>query len=529
MPEVLRGVVRTRTGGEAAIDGLIKLIGTPPAWDRVLEGPQPPGDVIVPLMESWLVGAGVQIAGNLLVDGRAAMRPGSGLKFLGADPTQYVGGGLDFDSALHANDIGLWIRTTGVLDIQGTPKVGWNRTGIDPSWLIDDEYWIAPTDVGDFTPRRWSPGDAVPRVPLPQDAVMPWLDPDWQANGVPAEVMNVTRDIVIEGPGHIHIRSELPQIIKYVTLRGLGVRQAAGRFVIHFHRKADGTRGSIVEGVVAIDSRGIVYVPHESHGITMRDVVSLNSTDDVLWWNKGDETNDLLVDRLCVSGVTGTTGAANLRVGTSMTMKGSAISGSQGGKAATGFFWESGGKPPQLWDFTEGNVAHNNVGFGLRFWSNTRAAHHPRNTLSYRNKNGGIENGAYGNSNRWTDILLVGNGITHRTNSRFQELDNGPGRYERVYVDAGEGPAVLCKNRNFEAENYWEFIDCVLLGTPKVDVQAGKLLWLALFRRCDMVPDDVVFDLTDPNLEGSHVIIEHEDGRIWHINITGGQKVVTQR
>src|SRR5690606_536283 len=100
----------------------------------VLENDTIKGDVVVPAGETWLIGPNVWIEGNLRTDsGTIAMRPGSSLHFIGANPEEYVGGGMGWDPK-YARDIGVWVGRAGVLDIRGTPKVGWNRTGSDPSW-----------------------------------------------------------------------------------------------------------------------------------------------------------------------------------------------------------------------------------------------------------------------------------------------------------------------------------------------------------------------------------------------------------
>jgi uncharacterized protein YjdB len=158
----------TATSGAASASAGFTVNAPPPPppppseWDKVLENVSITGDVVVPAGQKWLIGANVQIAGNLrTTNGTIAMRPGSSLKFVGGDPAEYVGGGMMFEPRF-ARDIGLWVDgSNGVLDIRGTPKTGWNRTGVDPTWKSTDEYWIAPT-AGDYTVRRWYPGQAIP-------------------------------------------------------------------------------------------------------------------------------------------------------------------------------------------------------------------------------------------------------------------------------------------------------------------------------------------------------------------------------
>ena len=518
-------------------------------WNRVLADTTVLGDVVVPDGERWLIGPGVQIQGNLRTfGGTVGLRPGSTLKFLGADPALYVGGGMGYEDRF-AKDIGLWIGRDGTLDVSCTPKESWNRTGTHPTWRPDDEYWIAPTDAGAREPRLWHPGEPIPRV----DPRVP-----------PAEVMNITRDCVIEGPGHIHISSSKPQRIEYVQLRGLGVIQPGrlnnsndpepaltGRYALHLHMMGDGARGTIIQGVAAIDSRGRVFVPHTSHGVTMIDNVSVNSWAEALWWDRGHATNDVLIDRLAACGATVSreiSGQAprfsgiHLMWGTRMEIRNSVACGVRGNKLSVGFGWETGtgnfeaGLSP-VWEFSAGNVAHNNSGPGVRFWNNSREPHVVSNFISYHN-GAGIENGAYKNSNRYADILSLNDGtaVIYHTSSTKLRTDGGPGRYERCHLQSRSGPAfsVDDDSRNLPSEpgSYVEIIDCTLIpgsGQPKVYVGRGNNPWFARFVRSGVTPDDISFDLTAPGNNGSHVFIDHEDGRRWEIRVRDNQKIVTPR
>jgi hypothetical protein len=513
-------------------------------WHRVLADTLVRGDVVVPDGEAWLIGPRVRIEGNLrTVSGTIAMRPGSSLHLLGADPAEYVGGGMHYEDGF-ARDIGVWVGghgARGVLDIQCTPKQGWNRTGQHPTWEPADEYWIAPTDAEDFTPRRWNPGDPVPQV-----------DPRVPA----AEVVNVTRDCLIEGPGHIHIHSRRPSRIEYVRLEGLGVaiqdgrRDPAetGRYALHLHMQGEGSRGTVIRGVAAVNSRGRVFVPHSSHGVTMLDNVSLNSWAHGFWWDPGDHTNDVLVDGLAVIGMNcpicsggGWPDLIELAEGTNMTIRNSVAAGGSS-RAANGFVWLGSGssnRAPAVWAFEQGNVAHNNRGAGVRFWTNTRQPHVTSGFVTYRNGLAGIFNGAYRNSNRYSDVVSFEDGsegrgraagIHHHTNSHMQDNDDGPARYERVHIISPGGPALLAQGRALPATTYLEVIDSVLEsapGFPTVHLRRGGHPWLAHFIRSGVTPDDFAFDLE--GAEGTHILIDHEDGRRWEIHIQGGRKIVTER
>jgi hypothetical protein len=399
-------------------------------WDRVLKDVTLQGDVVVPANQKWLVGPNVRIAGNLRTEGGTiAMRPGSSLQFVGADPNAYVGGGMGYE-AKFAKDYGIWVGSNGVLDIRGTPKTGWNRTGKNATWKSTDEYWIAPTDVDDFVPRRWTPGQPIPQI-----------DPR-----VPAtEVINVTRDVVIEGPGHIHIHSSKPQRIEYVTLRRMGVSNrkhegsVLGRYALHIHHAGDGSRGTVIRGVAAVNSEGTVFVPHESNGITYTDVVSVNSYGPAFWWDLADRSNDIVVDRLAATGVvmprsvsgrSSQEPVVSLSGGTGNVIKNSAVSGARGSSASHGFDWPSTGdnKGTAIWEFNLGNVAHNSGGSGVRLWFNNVENHKVANVITYRHENAGIENGAYGNAHHYQNTVSIEDRIVQHASGRATASDGRPAR-----------------------------------------------------------------------------------------------------
>jgi hypothetical protein len=491
-------------------------------WDNVIADVSVSGDVVVPEGETWLFGANVEVAGNVVVHGTLAMRPGSGLKFIGADPAQYVGGGMTFGPGLE-RDIGLWVGPTGRLDIAGTPKQGWNRTGTHSTWAPDDEYWIAPTDVGDYEPKRWYPGDPIPQV-----------DPRVPA----AEVVNVTRDIVIEGPGHIHIHAHHPQRIEYVRLEKMGIATGSGpvlgRYALHLHHGGDATRGTIIQGVAAVNSGGRVFVPHETHGVTMVDNVSVNSYAAAFWWDEGDNTNDLLVDRLAVLGVnpgdrydgTARFDGALLGSGLNVEIRNSVIAGVCCNKLSTAFSWISGGKAPDpVWIFERGNLAHNNTGPGARFWTNLKHDHTIFDYISYRNDEGGVQGGAYKNAVRYDDMLMVDDYVFQNASARVGAS------YTNFQVFNSLGPAFVVGKRNLGSDTHLPVEDCVLeagAGHPKVYIEDGNNPWLAHFVRCGVTPDDIEFETLTGGNDGTHILIDHEDGRKWEIRIENGQKIVRE-
>jgi hypothetical protein len=503
-------------------------------WDRVLQNQTFNGDVVVPDNQKWLIGANVVINnGNLrTVNGTIAMRAGSSLKLSGGNPENYVGGGMHFEP-LFAQDYGIWIgghEATGRLDISCTPKTSWNRTGSDPTWSPGDEYWISPTAPGDFAPRRWYPGQAIPRF----DSRVP-----------AAEVMNVTRDCVIEGPGHIHIHSSVPQRIEYVRFERMGIVNktriaTTGRYALHFHFAGNGSRGTVVRGVASTNAQGRVFVPHESNGISFIDNVAVNNYVEAFWWDEKEPSNEIFVDRLAVSGVfvpRSVTGQESrfagiaLNIGDNTEIKNSAVSGVRGSSTySAGFDWVQSNKAGNAhWIFKDGNAAHNNS-VGIRFWNNSGQPHDVLTTVLYNNGKV-ILNGAYNNSNRYEDIVSIGGGgIALNSSSNAHNIDGGPGRFERVQIYATQGPALESHGRNLPAKTRQEFIDCVLqsgTGSPKVLVKEGSTPWAALFRRCNLIPDDIVFqNLADTRLENTSIFIENADGNSWEVFVKNGQKEV---
>jgi uncharacterized protein YjdB len=519
-------VVRATADGKSG-SARVRVRAAGPEWDRVVADVTIEGDLVVPDGERWLIGPNVQVRGNVrTVNGTVAMRPGSSLRLLGGKPEEYVGGGMHFGPAF-ARDIGIWVGGHGArgrLDISCTPKAGWNRTGIDPTWGADDEYWIAPTDVRDLTPRRWYPGQPVPRI-----------DPR-----VPAtEVINVTRDCWIEGPGHIHIHSSVPQRIEYVTLRQMGIVRpdgngiTTGRYALHLHHGGDGMRGTVVRGVASVDARGRVFVPHASHGIHFIDNVAVNSWAEAFWWDNDtpeDASHDIVVDRLAVTGVhlprswTGSTSQVDgiaLRHGDRNSMRNSAVSGVRGSKISNGFNWNSAARvsSDHVWTFDAGNVSHNNQGSGLRFWNNIVIPHETSNVVTYRNRHAGIENGAYANANFFERIVLVDDELFAQASGRA--LAGRPQTFRNVIA-----PVLKIGHVRLAANAWQQFEDCdfervILDGNQRHQ-------WHARFIRCNIMPEMIEWPIPMPDvLEGSTVQIEHRDGRRWRIEVLDGRVETT--
>jgi hypothetical protein len=365
----------------------------------LLSGSDPDG-VTIPAGMTCEVDGTYEPAANVIVRGTLVMRAGDIMRFTGINESNYVGGGMD----PIASDVGLWVMGDGVLDVQGTPKAGWNRTGDDPTWTDSDELVSAPI-VGTTNFAPFVRGSAVPQA----SPLVP-----------PTEIMNLTRDVVIAGTptgrSHIFIRSTQPQTIKYATLRYLGPTGVLGRYPLHFHMAGEGSRGSIVEGTVLRDVGNHAYVAHMSNGVTFEDTIAYNVTRDAYWWDPGTATDDTLYlhaiaakvsayvpaggeDRFRVTGFRLSQGSGN-------TCAECVAVGVQGESQASGFHWPEDDEG--VWTFTD-NLAHNNSHNGIFTWQNTSLLHVIDGFIAYRNADYGIDHGAYRNRYIYRNLVLVGN------------------------------------------------------------------------------------------------------------------------
>jgi hypothetical protein len=373
----------------------------------------------------------VTMHGNFIVHGTLEMKPANAtiihkIIFPDVDESIMVGNSMD----VLDTDVGIWCMKNGVLDLQGTPRVGWKRTNTDATWLTGDELRSTPWAVGDNSTYA----TVTKGVTTLGTVVGP--------NGVTytQEAMNLTRNVQLYGStaGHAHlfIRSNQPQTIKYVEIRFfspnartgpgsnfLGDGGLLGRYSVHFHHCHDGSRGSVVTGVVARDATGDVFVPHQSHGITFEDCIAFNTSTAnlVFGWDAGTSnfTNDITFHHCLVAGITGQYGAKQidgfmLREGTDMVLQDCCVVGNKPGAQAAGFSWPSDANSSAInvWKTFEGNVAHNNSASGIRIWQNdsARLPFHPiTNFVAFRNFHG-ITHGAYSNQYHFTNVVCFGNG-----------------------------------------------------------------------------------------------------------------------
>ena len=377
-------------------------------YDRVVTGRI--HGFTVPRGERWRVKGLVRTDKNVIVKGTLVMRAGDTLRFVGVDESRFVGGGLD----PVASDVGLWVMGRGRLDLQGSRKVGWNRTGNHSTWRDGDEIRVAPTAAGESRGfSRFVRGSQVPRV----------------ADLPPAEVFNLTRTVRIEGtPGHrahVFIRSERPQTLRFVTFRYLGPNKhdqlVTGRWPIHFHNCHDGSRGSIVEGCVVRDAGGHAFVAHMSHGVTFRDCVAYHVRGDAFWWDVDEVTNDTVYEHCLAGGIDPESHDFNpqawhvntgffLGKGEGNVVQNCTAVGVGGGNAASGFHWPSKANSfPGAW-LARDLVSHNNSSCGAFLWQNDHPVDHViERFVAYRNGRVGVFHGAYQNRFQFIDSWLADN------------------------------------------------------------------------------------------------------------------------
>lgn len=425
--------------------------------------------------------------GNVTVEGTLQMRPASDLVthtliFDGVDESRFVGGGME----PLASDVGLWVPGAGTLDIAGARKLAWTRAegavdaGAAVITLADDPVGWRAGDVVVITPTP-SPAKAdhhdrfdVTTVTAIAGRIVTLATPTRYAHprvsvgrGVrlAAEVLNLTRNVRIEGtPGgraHIWVRSSRLQGVAFAAIRHVGPRKrngsfsdpVLGRYGLHFHHSNDGTRGSLVEGVVIRDAGNHAFVPHGSHGITMRDCVSYDTYEDAYWWDgppasgiPGDRTHDLLWERCVAARVLADPAFRGFRLsgftlgaGNGNTARDCVATGVAGTDHASGFHWRT--EPVNTegnWTFT-GGVAHNNARHGIFTWQNTSIAHVVRDFVCYHNGGAGIAHGSYSNPYVYRDAILYGNALAavelHAVSNRSDPA-GAPMSFINVHCDA---------------------------------------------------------------------------------------------
>jgi hypothetical protein len=395
--------------------------------------------------------------GNVVVLGRLTMqtrRPGTvhRLVFRGIREGRFKGGGHH----LVPSDVGLWVMERGRLRLHGAPKLAWTRavgpieSGTSSIDLRDDPVGWAVGDTVAITPtgppakghhagydEAVLTGIAGRTITLSTPVSVPHPSVELRQGMVAtAEVLNLTRTVRIEGTSrgraHILIHSRKPQRITNAQIQHVGPRMSKkkksapvlGRYGLHFHHCRDGSRGSLVQGVVIRDAGNHAFVPHRSHGISFVDCISHNTFEEAFWWDEGDASNDTLwgssvASLIKVGANPRSAGGFKLGEGAGNTCRGCVVVGHEGeGPQGAAYHWPS--QSDAVWVF-EDCLAHNNVGNGIFVWQNDGDNHVVERYTSYRNGEAGVFHGAYVNRYEYRNLVLVEDG-TQATTGRASAI-----------------------------------------------------------------------------------------------------------
>lgn len=303
----------------------------------------------------------------------------------------------------------------------------------------------------------------------------------WSNDGL---TQNLERDIKITGNGYIKwVAGSLPAILRYVEIE-VNSGTCAGCYPLHWHLNGNGSRGTLVEGVVIKNSPNHAFVPHGSHGITFRDTIAVNTAGDPYWWNPpdfqsrdhSDNTDDVLWDHALADGVTNAPGdprgfrlsAFRLAEG-----HGNAVINSVARnvnpshpKNCSGFHWpEAEGA---TWIFTN-NASFRSACNGIFVWQNNQIDH-----IIDGFRGDGIEQGAYTNRYDYRNVdvdFVISHAVGWSINGgslgdvvvRRQTILGNPVRFSNVLIasftmnnaeNGGSTPATfILTNTNLHCED----------------------------------------------------------------------------
>ncbi len=495
----------------------------------------------------------LESSGNIVVRGRLTVRADDPavnhrIAFPQVSEEAFVGGGL----YVLDSDVGLWVVDDGSMDLAGAARLPWTlavgdvRAGDDAievrddpaGWQVGDEIVLTPTTPP--TTEGHAEAFDVRTIASIDGRTIGLADPvthdhpaiaSTRETFPPAEVLNLTRNVRIEGTpegrAHVFIRSNSPQSIRHVQIRHVGPRRPAadatepvlGRYGLHFHMSHEGSRGSLVEGVVVRECGNHAFVPHMSHGITVRDCVAHDVTEDAYWWDPIDTTDDLLLER-CVASLVRSDppgrgyALSGFLLGTGRTnvARNCVAVGVQGNSTAGGFTWPArpvlAGKYP--WTF-EDCAAHNNRVLGAYVWQNTITPQEVVGFMAYHNGGSGILHGAYRNPYLYRDCVLYANGVSElEVLAQASEASTESVTFDRLVFDGNDlhDFAVTTGHHAVEAVKPVRFEGCEFRGY----LRAGFAVDPA---RDGGQPD--WFELVDCTYEGNEFWVDsaaHPDARI---------------
>ena len=198
-----------------------------------------------------------------------------------------------------------------------------------------------------------------------------------------------------------------------------------GRYGLHSHHCGNASKGTLFQGIVVTDAGSHAFVPHASHGITLKNCIAFNTLEDAYWWDLPPDnstsalnnSNGTTIDS-CVAALTmadpNNKGyrLAGFLLGSGLdnTIRNCFTTGNHGTNGAAGYIWpESSNYMDNRWIF-ENNTASNNRNNGIFTWQNDTSSHLIKGFTGYQNGNHGIEHGAYHNAYKYQDINLFSNG-----------------------------------------------------------------------------------------------------------------------
>lgn len=418
---------------------------------------------------------------NIVVQGKLVMKPSSPsvvqkIRFIEINENNFVGGGHDVLNS----DTGLWVMGAGQLDLSGSRKKSWSRTTGSVNrgaasftvqdgngWAVGDEIVLVPTDTPGGDTFNWddrldamsdkfaakferrtiasiSGNSVTVNAPFLYDHGQ--VSTDSGKTWTP-EVANMSRNVRIEGTAagrsHIFIRSTSPQNIYFIAGRYLGPRRSSsgsrsqlvtGRYGLHFHHCNFGSRGSMVDGCVISETGNRAYVPHTSHGVTMKNNVAFNCMEASFWWDFQEVTHNTtwegnLTALVALNGGKSAKGMEMNMGDGNICRNNVVVYGHNGDEHQQGaYVWNADSEG--VWIF-ENNLSHSN-GSGLFVWQNTGNNHTIVGQESYNDRLG-IFHGAYVNSYTYTNCYFYNSLVRVKATS-----GNSSGvRFEKTVFDGG--------------------------------------------------------------------------------------------
>jgi hypothetical protein len=432
----------------------------------------------------------VRSSGNIIVRGTLIMKPANGsidhlLQFDGINENNFVGGGMD----PIASDVGLWVMGAGKIILQGESKPAWAYTW-QSSWETTDEVKAAPNTPGNY-------GNFVEVNGTPAK----------NALGYSAELLNLTRNVRVQGTtagySHVFIRSSVPSTIKNAAFRYMapdfGSSDITGRYGLHIHMAGNGSRGTVIDGLVVRDTKGHAFVPHMSNGITFKNTIAYNVMGEAYWWDEGTSSDDISFDKAVVAIMrasnnpsnTHRLGAFYLGSGDNVSVTNSVVVGLQreDGASRSGYIWPEDDEA--TWTF-KNNRAHNNQTNGIFVWQNNEMPHVIDGFVAYYNSQSGVEHGAYTNSYVYKNLTLLGNGTAIHSHAMGEPGDAGADTQIWSKIKTNGGTLYIDEHAR-DAERPVRFVDCDL-GRVDVNDSGGAEHSEYDFIRCGLEPSD--FDLS---------------------------------